>query len=82
MTPGVRGKYHPDSKSIASNHKSQEGEEEGIGVDVDWAMLFVQINMQAGRFQKGGFSMNVYSLSSVKAFWSLSLNISHSHVHF
>lgn len=50
-------------------------------MDVEWTTLFDQINVQAGRW-KGDLSMNMYSSSSVKAFRSLSLNISHTHVHF
>lgn len=81
ITLCARGKHHPNSSRIASNHRNQAAEEEGVGMDVEWTMLFDQINVQAGRW-KGDLSVNVYSSSSVKAFRSLSLNISHTHVHF
>lgn len=68
------------ARGIASNHKSQVAEEEGIGMDVGWTTLFVQINMLWKMERR--FSMNVNSPSSVKAFCSFGLSISHRHVDF
>lgn len=56
-------KIPPWQQEYCQQSQTQVAEEEGMGVDVEWPMPVVQVNLQAGRFGKGDLSMTVFSIS-------------------